>query len=487
MPPPSGSSSRSNTMVTWTVVCSILFVTSAIFAIYFYVAKSQAEKDLAGQTTKYQAIVPASALTSPDVTELDNLKKSENVFKIDSQMSVFSAAIKQRNLLSEMIGGSGANPIAAYSSAQETLQQTADKLKPAGLTLPTSDNLVGAVQALASGLQARIDAGNDLQAQLAASKKAQADNIAASAATIKEMEDAVAQLRAEHGEAMNQLNAYREQKNTDVAGIETTAAAAREQFNKLATENQVALREKDRQIEQLTRDLKGMRDALGELRPDPGSTVVRQVDARIIRVPEQGTVFIDLGQRDSVVPGLTFEIFDKAEGIPAAGDPQTNDQLPAGKASIEVLRVSADSSEARVTRKTPGSVITEGDLCVNLVYDKNTKYNFLVYGNFDLDQNKQATPQDTEVIKRLITQWGANLTDKVNIETDFIVLGKEPELPVFTREDLIEPLNAKRMSDAQADLDAYEAVRQKAVEMRIPILNQNRFLYLVGFYNQATR
>ncbi|MEO6437409.1 MAG: hypothetical protein ABIP55_16820 [Tepidisphaeraceae bacterium] len=474
-------------MVTWTVVCSILFVTSTILAIYFYVAKSQAEKDLTGQTTKYQAIVPASAITSPDVTELDNLKKSENAFKIEPQMSIFNAAIKQRNMLSEMIGGSGANPVAAYTSAKETLEQTAEKLKPAGLTLPTSDNLVGAVQALGSGLQARIDANNDLQGQLAASKKAQADNIAASAATIKQMEDAVEQLRAEHTEAMNQLTAYREQKNTDVAGIEAAAAEARDTANRVAQGNQVALREKDREIEQLTRDLKSSRDILGELRPDPGSTVVRQVDARINRVPEQGTVFIDLGQRNSVVPGLTFEVFDKSEGVPPAGDPQSDEKLPSGKASLEVVRVGPDTSEARVTRQTPGSVITEGDLCVNLVYDQNTKYNFLVYGNFDLDQNKQGTPQDTEVIKRLITQWGANLTDKVNIDTDFVVLGKEPELPVFTREDLIEPLNAKRLSDAQAELDSYETVRQKAVEMRIPILNQNRFLYLVGFYNQATR
>jgi hypothetical protein len=78
-----------------------------------------------------------------------------------------------------------------------------------------------------------------------------------------------------------------------------------------------------------------------------------------------------------------------------------------GKASIEVVRVGNTTSECRITRTSRGATLSEGDLIANLVYDKNTKYNFLVYGNFDLDRNGVATPQDAEVIKRLITQWEA--------------------------------------------------------------------------------
>ena len=65
MPPPLGSSSRSSAMVTWTVVCSILFVTATIFAIYFYVAKSQAEKDLATTTTDLPALTRLRAAVRP--------------------------------------------------------------------------------------------------------------------------------------------------------------------------------------------------------------------------------------------------------------------------------------------------------------------------------------------------------------------------------------------------------------------------------------
>lgn len=485
MPPPLASN-RSNTMVTWTVVCSILFVTATIFAIYFYVAKSAAEKSYTDQTSKFKDAIASSELTSPQFTSIDQARKDPNT-GLNSQMSVFAAAVKQRDLLAEMVAGPNANAVAAQSTAASTLKQTADALKPAGLTLPTSNNLVAAVQTLGTGLQAKVAANQDLEKQLADSKKAQADNITATAAQIKQMEDNVGQLRADMAQKEAELTTYREGKNQQVVDIDATAATARDAAAQAAQKAQVDIREKDRQIDQLTRDLKNLRDKLGAERPDPGSAVVRQVDGHIIRVPEQGTVFIDIGQGDSVVPGLTFEIFDKNAGVPPAGDPSNNDKLPVGKASIEVVRVGATSSEARVTRQVPGSVLTEGDLCVNLVYDKNTKYSFLVYGTFDLDQNGQATPQDTEVVKRLITQWGGKLSDKVTIDTDFVVLGKEPELPIFSREDLVDPLNAKRLSDAQAEVDAYEGVRQKAIELRIPILNQNRFLYLVGFYNQATR
>mgnify|MGYP003287831599 CR=1 FL=1 len=32
---------------------------------------------------------------------------------------------------------------------------------------------------------------------------------------------------------------------------------------------------------------------------------------------------------------------------------------------------------------------------------------------------------DAEVIKRLITQWGSGVQEQVNVESDFLILGKE--------------------------------------------------------------
>ena len=59
--------------------------------------------------------------------------------------------------------------------------------------------------------------------------------------------------------------------------------------------------------------------------------------------------------------------------------------------------------------------------------------------------------------------------------------GSEPAWDHFIRE--YRPV-LYRAADA---LDAYLEVQRQATDLRIPVLNQNRVLYLVGYYNQATR
>ena len=49
--------------------------------------------------------------------------------------------------------------------------------------------------------------------------------------------------------------------------------------------------------------------------------------------------------------------YDKIDGIPPAGDPSNDDNLPKGKASIEVVRVGPSSSECRITRTSYGTQI----------------------------------------------------------------------------------------------------------------------------------
>jgi hypothetical protein len=109
-----------------------------------------------------------------------------------------------------------------------------------------------------------------------------------------------------------------------------------------------------------------------------------------------------------------------------------------------------------------------------------------VFGNFDLAGNGRPNPNDTNFIKQLVTQWGGKLIDQVNVDTDFVVLGAEPVLPTFSKDDLT-PENQDKLQKAQDALDKYQAVVQAAKDLHIPILNQNRFLYYVGYYDQAKR
>ncbi|MBV8781380.1 MAG: hypothetical protein JO353_08280, partial [Phycisphaerae bacterium] len=255
------------------------------------------------------------------------------------------------------------------------------------------------------------------------------------------------------------------------------------QEQQLKLQAQVA--DANRKYHDLERQLESVRDRLTGLRVDPTKPIVEQPDGHIVRMAGGNVCFIDLGYGDQISPGLTFEVYDKAEGIPPIGDPTNNDNLPRGVASIEVTHVGATSSECRIINLTPGQAISEGDPVANLVYDKNTKYQFMVFGNFDLARTGKANPQDAEIVKRLITQWGGTIAKDVNVNTDFVVLGAEPQIPEYTKDELNDPVNKAKFDQATADAAAYDDIKGKAKDLHIPILNQNRFLYFVGYYEQA--
>jgi hypothetical protein len=95
-----------------------------------------------------------------------------------------------------------------------------------------------------------------------------------------------------------------------------------------------------------------------------GRRSIDKPDGRIVRVPDNNTVVIDLGVGDQLVQGMNFEVYDQQSGIPALGDGMPEGDMPEGKASIEVIRMRPGYSECRVIRRLPGKGIMIGDLIV---------------------------------------------------------------------------------------------------------------------------
>jgi hypothetical protein len=80
------------------------------------------------------------------------------------------------------------------------------------------------------------------------------------------------------------------------------------------------------------------------------------------------------------------------------------------------------------------------------------------------------------------------LIEEVNVDTDFVVLGAEPTLPTYTAEELQQdPTKQFQVEQATKAREAYNKIRDTAIGLNIPVLNQNRFLYMTGFYDQARR
>jgi hypothetical protein len=484
MPPINTQGSRAS-LVTAVVVFVILFVASAIFAIYFNVQLRSTEKEYSDYKKNYNGVVADTAFTTPEFTALQSLKSDST-----SGDSIMDIALRQRDALAQAITGGAVDPAAVDGvdkSVSDALTAASAKVKSASLTLP-SKGLISAISFLSNQVSAQQDQIKKLSDQVAQANKDLADankGIAdQNASRDKSIEDIRTQAAADLQKNVDQLA----QLQALVAQLQKDQSdtAAKDQATAQAT--QTALAAKDQQIAKSITDLKESEDKVANRRPDVSNSVIRQPDGKIVRLPGNDICYINLGEGDQVTPGLTFEVYDRATGVPGIPSHTTGDEsLPIGKASIEITRVDPTSSECRIVSISPGAVLSEGDLISNLVYDRNTKYNFYVFGKFDLAESGHPNDADTAIIQRLVTQWGGKLSDQVNVDTDFVVLGAEPQLSNFTKEELDQPLNAAKAEKEKAELDKYQDIRQTALDLHIPILNQNRFLYYVGYYEQAKR
>jgi hypothetical protein len=488
MPPINQQGSRAG-LITALVVFVILFVTSTMFAIKFRSEWQASDNSNADLQKKYNEVVSLDRDTAL-LQELSTVR-TENAAKFDINPNdlAINVAVRERDKLSKAITGhDGSTPVVAVDTAESSLKTAVNTLKAAkiAVALPAS-GLGEAVTTLAKKVVAQQDAVNTLTRDLAEKNKQIAADNDTIANVNKAMSDALdkahADADAQHAADTKTLA----DKDAVVASLNQDKDALTKTHSDADAKAAADLALANQQLTKAKSELVATEAKLGARRADVTNPIVRQTDGKLIRVPNNDICYINLGYGDQVTPGLTFEVYDKTEGVPPIPPNVTGDEeLPVGKASIEITKVGATSSECRIVHITPGAVLSEGDLIANLVYDPHTKYNFFVYGKFDLAESGRPNAADTEVIKRLVTQWGGKLTDQVNVDTDFVVLGSEPVLPTFSKDDLTAE-NQDKLQKAQEDLDRYQELRQEAKDLHIPVMNQNRFLYYVGFYDQAKR
>ncbi len=415
-----------------------------------------------------------------------------------SSPTVFDYLNRQRQRLLQLItGGSASEQGPAVNNAKgavETAEKDIDaawteiKNNPAlaDAKVPT-DSLTKAIVVLSSRI--RTDSET-----VAAAKKSVTE-----AADAVKAENARAQAEIDkHAAAVKVAQAAVTTANT---GAQTAVAEKQKQvddFSKQIDEAKKTLNEAQQAsqtaIQNLEGDVKKAKDEIQKLqsllaryRPNVKEATVRQIDATITQLGDNNTCYIDLGYGDHVMPGLTFEVYSKLDGVPPLAAGTSNFDLPKGKASVEIIEVGQNSSRCRVLLTRPGNQLSQGDLCANLVYDKNIKPVFFVFGSFDMDMNGVATPQEAEIIKNLIVRWGGKVADKIGPEVDYVVVGKEPVVPAYTPDELQNPIIKQRSDQAKADLAAFNDVVNKAGEIHIPVLNQNRFLYYTGYFDAAKK
>jgi hypothetical protein len=475
MPAISPQGSRTG-LVTALVIFVILFVTTTILYIYENAERRNLQDRTADLEKRQAELVSDATMSSADVTKLLEDARTASSTAMDTVLA-------QRRDLSKVIAGEALPPAAVIQRSQTAIvAATAPNVAP---EIPKTASLTQVVTALSNRLaQANQDKAN-LQKQVEAANAEKAQVIASREQMRQEKDKQIADINAKVEQSLAETATYRQSNQGRVAAIEQTTSRALGQAQEVNTQLTAKLNQSEATIQTMNRQIGDLTRRLKGIRVDTNESTIQKPDAKVARVPDNNTVVIDRGLGDQIVQGMTFEVYDWQAGVPALGDGMREGDMPKGKASIEVINMGPGYSECRVIRRTPGYGLVVGDLCVNLVYDATQKYNFVVYGDFDLANSGHANPGDADVIKRLITQWGGKVTNEVNVNTDFVIMGVEPKAePIQPNDDAIV---RQQKLEAQQALDKYLDTLKQATALNIPIMNQNRFLNFVGYVSQATR
>jgi hypothetical protein len=291
--------------------------------------------------------------------------------------------------------------------------------------------------------------------------------------------DSLAQHAQEVQDGYDQLKALM-QKSADEQ-VQTLLTDLENERDKSSNLNQQLLKT-EAELKVASQMLRDTRDQLAEFTGQPDrEPQIRQPDGEILLVDEYSKiVHINIGSEQHVYPGLTFSVYEQNVPIPKDGK---------GKGEIKVFNIAKNMSTARIVKSDPMNPILKGDVVANLVWSKDKPNIFVVSGDFDLDGNETNDPEADNKIKALIENWGGKIEEAVSVNTTFVVLGTSPivlERPTYDQL-AIDPLAMDKYEASLKRLEDYKQVLKQAQALNIPILNYDRFLYLIGYKNQSTR
>ena len=221
---------------------------------------------------------------------------------------------------------------------------------------------------------------------------------------------------------------------------------------------------------------------LEEIKPKPNiETQAFKPDARIVRIDLQnGIVYLNVGTKNRIYRGLTFAIYDSNRPIPESGQ---------GKAEIEIFQVNEQASAARILKSDTKNPIVKEDIVSNLIWDSQSSNRFVVAGEFDMNNDGRPEADGRQQITEMVERWGGRLMDDVTVDTDFIIIGLAPKpMPRPSQEDIdIDPMAQQRYEMSQQKIRAYNTLLQMANDLNVPVFNQKRFMYLIGYDTLANK
>ena len=458
------------------IIFVILWVISTGLAIYLFTQQSKLQQDAAtARTDLDKYVLPRERAEAQRFIELGS--------KAGAKSSAFAEATRQINDLKAAIAG---------NSSQST---------DAILNDANSERNGTALVTLVKTLSASVETA---KGQLEAAKKELADANALNDTqrtkfedARKKVEESISARQGEIAKVNEELSAAQAQIVTLKKDLEKANTDHAAEMDKVVRGNSVKEAQAAAKIQELQNIIANLRLIIDGLRPRSGSKVAAVAAGNVLRSdPVANEVYIGLGRADRVVPGLTFSVHDPRIGIVTEGAGTK------GKGGIEILEVGERESRARVTHLEKGQRIQPGDILFNPVWstDKTRKLHFVVYGDFDIDGDGQATSLEREKLVRMIKDWGGEIDDIKTVEetnkegktekmasldpqTDYLVLGTSPRVPSGVKPEDLDAASKDVFSAQVAKSKEYDRIESEAKRSSVPILNANRFLSMIGYYN----
>ncbi len=464
------AASGANYMLAFVVVLSFLFVIAVGCAIMIYNN---------GQVWKNE-LDKVKATSKKFITQEEG--RSESYLQLeatgDPNQSSYMKLTNHIRALNVLITGQDGATLAGINAEVGTLNPRDNQSLVAMVRGDRAD-----ADYLRTSLQEERTKTQKLESDLQKAAEINKTTRAASEQTIAELRDALNKLQQGYVAYQTNLDKTVADLEKRLGEIKDSAAG---ESSKLGKENDGLLNELKLVKAQLV-DLQQTRSSGGK---GPKVRAELQADGEVVSIIEEdsrgrfdgksGLVYISRGRKDRIVPGMTFEAFNRLTGV--SPDPNDRNRIR-GKATLEVMNVQENASVARIVRLESGQTVVEGDVIANVVYDPNMKFKFVVFGDFDIDQIGVATTRDTTRVETMIKDWGGIVGKDLNYDTDFLVLGIRPQMPREVPGE-VDPVILAKNNEQRKKVEAYDKLEKRAVDLAIPILNQNRFLSLVGYYRR---
>ncbi|MEN6385539.1 MAG: hypothetical protein ABFD79_10115 [Phycisphaerales bacterium] len=471
---------QSSTMLYTAIVFVGLFIIAAIAAVIFYIKFEDSRDQLAQSQQQLEEVAKSN-----EVSNLGNLvgQKAGQDSRVRQLISYLDNVYRMETGLAPQETSAEAKVIELQSKFNDILAKL-----PKEFDITTAPNDINA-----PGLFRIVDIYHN---------KLEQKN-----STIEKLDEQIAKLNDDFDtskkgamnreqELLAQLNIVRQDANSVQQSYnqlrDLMAKKADEQTQALMQQRDEAIDAKNKSQQELLENMSNLQitqnrlqDALSKLevyKPRPREDVAAyHQDGHIISVDIQSNiVFIDIGSESKVYPGLTFAVYDRSAPIPTDGS---------SKGEIEIFDVSQNTATARIVNSSKRNPVAEGDVIINLIWDSKAVNRFVIAGDFDFNGDGQIDSDAQTKIAQLIENWGGKVEDTVTIDTDYVVLGNEPQQKKKPTLDDIEndPLANEKYEASLKNADKYKATKEQAKDLYIPVFNLKRFLNFTGYESLAAK